>query len=83
MARQRALDVLATRREEAWLEVMALIDEKKVSAYEQAVPLLKDLMELAEREGDRAVAQARLETVLAKVTRRPALLERLRAAGLM
>lgn len=83
LAHQRALDELATRREEVWLEVMALIGEKKVSAYDQAVPLLKDLMELAEREGERAAAQARLETVLAKVTRRPALLDRLRAAGLM
>jgi len=50
-ARAARLDTLAGRQEEAWRRIDALIATKKPKAYDEAVSLLKDLRDLADRAG--------------------------------
>src|SRR5215831_10183069 len=54
LARQRHLQALAVREPQAWQEVAALIEEKKSTAYDSAVALLRDLRDLATSRGEMA-----------------------------
>jgi hypothetical protein len=77
-ARRRQLDKLAAEGERAWSRVAMRIAEKKPVGYDIAVALLGDLQEVtAEAEFDRRIAALKEEH-----RRKPALLERLTAAGL-
>lgn len=51
LARKRRLEELALKENEVWLQVKALIEEKKPKSYDSAIGLLKDLRELAEYQG--------------------------------
>lgn len=82
-ARAKYLDELATRQEATWARVEALIEEKKVKAYDEAVSLLADLRDVAARADATAGFQTRLTELLGRYTTRPALLERLARSKLM
>jgi hypothetical protein len=75
-ARQEQLDALAEREPQAWREVDALIATRQPRRYDQAVQLLRDLRDLAEREGDSAAA-ARVNALRAEHSRKHGLIRRL------
>jgi TPR repeat protein len=82
-AREKHLASLAKREPDAWLQVDALIATKRPSDYEVAVQLLKDLAELDEKRGRQAEVRDRLARLQQEHARKPTLLRRLRAAGLL
>ena len=81
-ARQRSLDELAQDPESAWADAERLISTKLPARYDAAVTLLRDLQELAQREGQ-AQAFARRFTALREAhLRKPSLIARFDRAGL-
>lgn len=82
-ARERHLAVLARREAEAWGEVEALIATKQPGKYAAAVALLRDLRDLAARAGRREEVEARLVRLGEQHAKKPSLIGRLRAAGLV
>jgi hypothetical protein len=77
------LQAFAPREAEAWREVMALVEEKKVASYDKAVALLRKLRDLAEYQGRTADFQAQVAGLRERYANRPALRERLQRAGLL
>ncbi len=82
-AREKRLASLAKREAESWLEVDALIATKRPGDYDKAVELLKDLAELGEKQGKETEMRDRLALLRQEHARKPTLIERLRAAGLL
>jgi hypothetical protein len=82
-ARERHLASLARREPEAWGEVEALIATKQPGKYDTAVALLRDLRELAVRSGRREEVEGRLGRLHEQHAKKPSLIGRLRAAGLV
>lgn len=82
-ARERHLASRARREAEAWNEVEALIATKQPGKYDAAVALLRDLRELAVRSGRREEVEERLGRLHAQHAKKPSLIGRLRAAGLI
>ena len=82
-ARERHLTSLARREVKAWGEVEALIATKQPGKYDAAVALLRDLRELAVRSGRREEVEARLGRLHEQHAKKPSLIGRLRAAGLV
>jgi hypothetical protein len=80
--RIRELEALARREDEAWAEVEALIEKTQAKPYDEAVRLLVRLQDLAKYQGKEPVFQQRLNGIYERYSRRPALLDRLRKAGL-
>lgn len=83
VARERHLAGLAKREAEAWREVDVLIATKRPGDYDKAVELLKDLTELGDKQGRRAETQERLARLRQAHARKPTLIERLWATGLL
>jgi hypothetical protein len=79
-ARALHLDRLAPREEEAWGEVDALVALKQSKAYDQAVSLLKDLRDLATRDGREPTFAARLQALREAHATKRSFLDRLRKA---
>ena len=75
--------MLARHEAEAWGEVEALIATKQPGKYDAAVVLLKDLRELAVRSGRREEVEGRLGRLHEQHAKKPSLIGRLRAAGLV
>jgi uncharacterized Zn finger protein len=63
--------------------VEALIATKQPGKYDAAVAILRDLRELAVRSGQREEVEARLGRLHEQHTKKPSLIGRLRAAGLV
>ena len=82
-ARENYLAILAKRVPEAWRNVDSLIATKRPGDYEAAVRLLKDLAELGDKRGRQAEVREQLERLRQEHARKPTLLKRLRAAGLL
>jgi hypothetical protein len=82
-ARAKYLDELATRQEATWKRAEALIEEKKAKAYAEAVSLLIDLRDVAERGKATARFRAQLAKLLGRYTTRRALLDRVTRSGLI
>jgi hypothetical protein len=80
--RIRELEALAAREGETWAEVEALIEKTQAKPYDEAVRLLVRLQDLASYQGKEPVFQQRLNGIYERYSRRPALLDRLRKAGL-
>ncbi|MCW6006898.1 hypothetical protein K1W54_20255 [Micromonospora sp. CPCC 205371] len=78
----RRLDALAAEGEHAWVQVTQLIETKKTSEYDVAVGLLRDLHELAWREGEPDTFDKRLRDLRQRYANRPGLLQRINHAGL-
>jgi hypothetical protein len=81
-ARQAYLDELAQRAPQAWQQVEALIQTRQPKRYDEAVQLLRDLSDLADRQGKTAEARARLQALRDAHANKPSLLRRLDEAGL-
>ncbi len=81
-ARAKYLDGLAARQPQLWARVENLIAETKPKSYEQAIKLLIDLRDLAQREERERDFRMRLDAIHVAHARKPAFIERLRKAGL-
>jgi hypothetical protein len=81
--REKVLASLAKREPEAWRQVDALIATKRPQDYDAAVSLLKDLADLGEKRGRQAEVRERLARLRLEHPRKPALIECLKAAGLL
>lgn len=81
-ARARYLDRIAGKEENLWTDIDSLISTKQPKSYDQAIRLLKDLRDLAERNKSDQAFNARLEALRAAHMRKPSLIERIQKAGL-
>ena len=81
-ARRRRLDTLVGREEQLWLHVERLIQAKQPKLYDQAVVVIRDLRDLAEREGTSGDHAAHLFSLRERHHRKTSLLRRLDQAGL-
>jgi hypothetical protein len=77
------LEALARREDEAWREVDALIQRSQAKAYDEAVRLLVKLKELAGYQRQEPVFEGHVSQICDLYSRRRALMERLRKAGLI
>jgi len=82
-AREKRLASLAEREPDPWRQVDALIATKRPRDYEEAVRLLKDLADLGQKRGRQAEVRDRLARLRQEHARKPTLLKRLKAAGLL
>ncbi|WP_164008774.1 hypothetical protein [Pyxidicoccus trucidator] len=80
-AREKALRTLAAREAAAWKDVEAHLATRKPGGYDAGVQLLKDLGEVARRQGRAAEFAARVRTLRELNARRPALISRLEGVG--
>jgi hypothetical protein len=82
LARAKYLDTITTRQPKLWTQINNLIATKQPNRYDEAVNLLIDLRDLAQREG-KATPFNKKRTVLREThSRKPSLLARLSKAGL-
>jgi hypothetical protein len=82
-ARMLYLSDLAQREAQAWQQVDTLIATKQPGGYDQAVQLLRDLRELGVRDGRQAEVDSQLLRLNLDHAKKPSLMKRLRAAGLI
>ena len=75
-ARTKYLEQLALREPAAWREVEQLIATKRPKDYDQAVTLLVDLRDLADRSGQTAEAAKRIRELRQRHANKPSLLKR-------
>ena len=83
LARQRKLEALAPRENEVWKEVDAFIQERQPPAYDKAGKRLKELHDLARYQEKLEEFQNRIEEIQRTYSRRPALISRMKTAGLL
>jgi len=76
-AREARLNVLAKNEGSAWKEVDRLIAEKNASGYDQAVSLLDELRQLADRSGRRSEVEARIRDLRLAHAKKSTLIQRL------
>jgi hypothetical protein len=81
-AHQKHLDDVALHVPQLWEQIDALIREKKAQSYDQAVALLVDLRDLAERDGQSAAFQQRIDAIYADYPRLSSLHRKLAAKRL-
>ncbi len=81
-ARAKHLDEIAGREPEFWARIEGLIATKQPNRYDEAVNLLKDLRDLARRDGKDNEFERKLNAIHAAHARKPSFLARLRKAGL-
>jgi hypothetical protein len=75
-ARAKSLNELAQREPASWREVDQLIATKRPKEYDQAVALLVDLRDLAERSGRTDDAAKRIRELRERHANKPSLLKR-------
>jgi hypothetical protein len=80
--RNLKLNRLARQIDAAWEEVDRKVSTKQANQYVLAVQELTDLRDLAVRDGHSEQFDGRLREFVQRHARKPALLERLRKAGL-
>ena len=76
------LEALALRAEQAWRDAEALIEQKQMRAYDEAVALLRQLHELAVYQGKVPEFVTRLAILRQRYVKRPSLMDRLQKAHL-
>ncbi|MBI4310608.1 MAG: hypothetical protein HY681_02410 [Chloroflexi bacterium] len=76
------LDRLAGRQEEVWRKIEALVDTRRPTEYAEAIRLLKNLRDLAEREHQAEAYASRLMELRTRHAKKVSLLDRLNQAGL-
>ena len=81
--KEKRLDALTPRKEEAWREVKALVETRDQKSYDQAVKLLADLRDLASRESEEEAFSRRFAQFVEPHSRKPTLMKRLRGSGLL
>ncbi len=77
------LDDLAKREPQAWTQVETLIATKLAKNYDDAVLLLRDLRDLANRDGSTQTFVTRLLGLQERHSQKPRLIKRIRQAGLV
>lgn len=80
--RNKYLESLIGGEKALWLKVDAIIASKHPKRYDEAVSLLHDLRDLAEKEGNATNFSLRLDALLSEHTRKPALLEKIQKSNL-
>lgn len=83
LARQREIEALAPKKNMIWDKIETLIEEKKATAYKNAIDHLKDLRDLAEYQGELKRFTSRLTDIKKAYSNRPALIRRMRDAKLI
>ena len=83
LARQRELETLAPKKNTIWDKIESLIEEKKTTAYKNAIDHLKDLRDLAEYQGELKEFIGHLADIKQAYSNRPALIRRIRDAKLI
>ena len=83
LARQRELERFAPKKNMIWDKIERLIEEKKATAYKNAIDHLKDLRDLAEYQGKLKKFSDRLANIKQTYSNRPALIRRMREAKLI
>ncbi|HUI06367.1 MAG TPA: hypothetical protein VL486_05125 [Verrucomicrobiae bacterium] len=73
------LDSLVGKEEDLWRKVEQLVATKQPKRYDEAVAILKDLRELAERQDADVDFTRKLNELCADHARKPTLIERIRA----
>jgi hypothetical protein len=81
-AREAHLDAMVGNEGPLWHQVQVLIVTKKPADYDRAVMIVKDLRDLAQREGTTAAFEERLHALRDTFSTRPAFLRRLDAKHL-
>jgi len=81
-ARARHLDEIAGREPQLWARIDTLIAATQPKSYDEAVSLLIDLRDLAQREGTDRQFRMKLEAIHVAHTRKPSFIKRLGKAGL-
>jgi hypothetical protein len=81
--RELYLNRLRKRQTETWQKIQALIETRTQVHYDAALGLLKDLKDLATRDGRTAEVAARCCTLAKRHMRKPSLLQRLKKARLI
>ncbi|MCU0661712.1 MAG: hypothetical protein MUC50_05225 [Myxococcota bacterium] len=81
IAREKHLDSLVGREGKLWTEVDGLVATKQPKNYDQAVKILVDLRDLADR-GKRGDFGLRIEALRQAQSKKPSFMERLQKAGL-
>ncbi len=82
-ARAAYLDRVAGRADELWEQVDALAATKRPKDYDRAVELIRDVRDLAVRQGQMESFVESLEQVVARHAKKPSLLQRLDASGFL
>jgi len=83
LARNRRLDEIAARKDQLWRQVETAINLKNQTGYREAVDKLGDLREVAERDGERAAFDARVQKLREAHRTKTAFLNRLKQAKLV
>lgn len=81
-SRSKYLETLKSRQAKIWNQIDELIATKQPNRYNQAVTLLIDLRDLAQREGKHKLFDKKLTTLRENHQRKPSLMDRLGKAGL-
>lgn len=81
-ARAKHLDEIAGRQPQLWARIDSLIAATQPKSYDEAVSLLIDLRDLAQREGTDRQFRMRLEAIHVAHARKPSFIKRLEKAGL-
>ncbi len=82
-AKAEHLDEIARRQPELWARIDSLIATKQPKCYAEAVTLLLDLRDLAQRDGNERKFRMELEAICTAHARKPSFIERLHKAGLI
>jgi hypothetical protein len=80
--REKHLDALAAREAAAWREVESLIQLKQPAKYDEAVTVIRDLIDVGRRKKRESEALDRVRALREKHARKPSLMERFDRAGL-
>ncbi len=81
-ARAKRLDEIAGREPQLWARIDSLIAATQPKSYDEAVSLLIDLRDLAQREGTDRQFRMKLEAIHVAHARKPSFIKRLEKAGL-
>jgi hypothetical protein len=81
-ARTKHLDALAKRENAAWKEIEQLVSSKRPKAYDEAVVLLRDLHDLAERAKNLERFTSKIGALTGRHSGKRSFTARLRKAGL-
>jgi hypothetical protein len=80
--RRRHLESLRGRETDLWTEANQLIVTKRPRNYDEAISILQDLRELAEKDGVSSAFHQRMESLCRDHAKKPALLEKFQKARL-
>jgi hypothetical protein len=81
--RRRHLESLRGRETEFWSKANQFIATKQPGKYDEAVSILQDLRDLAEKDETTSAFSQRLKALWSEHAKKPSLLERLRKVKLM